>query len=45
MAYAEDTIFYSERAAYARAWLIHGLLEAAYSGNSKALPSLRSYYD
>jgi hypothetical protein len=45
MAYPEDTIFFSERAAYTRAWLTHGLLEAAYSGNSKALPMLRGYYD
>jgi DUF1680 family protein len=45
MAYPEDTIFYSERAAYTRAWLTHGLLEAAYAGNAKALPMLRAYYD
>ena len=45
MAYPEDTIFYSERAAYTRAWLTHGLLEAAYAGNQKALPLLRGYYD
>lgn len=45
MAYPEDTIFYSERAAYTRAWLTHGLLEAAYSGNEKALPMLRGYND
>ena len=45
MAYPENTIFYSERAAYTRAWLTHGLLEAAYSGNPKALPMLRGYYD
>ncbi len=45
MAYPQDTIFYSERAAYTRAWLTHGLLEAAYSGNEKALPMLRGYYD
>jgi uncharacterized protein len=45
MAYPEDTIFYSERAAYTRAWLTHGLLEAAYAGNEKALPMLRGYYD
>jgi uncharacterized protein len=45
MAYPEDTIFYSERAAYTRAWLTHGLLEAAYCGNEKALPMLRGYYD
>jgi uncharacterized protein len=45
MAYPEDTIFYSERAAYTRAWLTHGLLEAAYAGNPKALDLLRGYYD
>lgn len=45
MAYPEDTIFYSERAAYTRAWLTHGLLEAAYAGNGKALPLLRGNYD
>jgi DUF1680 family protein len=45
MAYPADTIFYSERAAYTRAWLTHGLLEAAYSGNEKALPMLRGDYD
>jgi len=45
MAYPEDTFFYSERGAYTRAWVTHGLLEAAYSGNSKALPLLRGYYD
>ena len=45
MAYPADTIFYSERAAYTRAWLTHGLLEAAYSGNPDALPLLRGYYD
>jgi hypothetical protein len=45
MAYPEDTFFYSERGAYTRAWVTHGLLEAAYSGNAKALPLLRGYYD
>ena len=45
MAYPEDTIFYSERAAYTRAWLTHGLLEAGYGGNPKAMPMLRGYYD
>jgi DUF1680 family protein len=45
MAYPKDTIFYSERAAYTRAWLTHGLLEAGYAGNPKALPLLRGYYD
>jgi len=37
MAYPEDTFFYSERGAYTRAWVTHGLLEAAYTGNAKAL--------
>ena len=45
MAYPEDTIFYSERAAYTRAWLTHGLLEAAHAGNAQALPLLRGYSD
>ncbi len=45
MAYPADTIFYSERAAYTRAWLTHGLLEAGYAGNRKAFPLLRGYYD
>ena len=45
MAYQEDTIFYSERAAYTRAWVTHGLLEAGYAGNAKAFPLLRGYYD
>jgi hypothetical protein len=44
-AYPEATILYSERAVYSRAWLTHGLLEAAYAGNEKALPMLRGYYD
>jgi DUF1680 family protein len=45
MAYPEDSIFYSERAAYTRAWLTHGLLEAGYAGNAKAFELLRGYYD
>ena len=45
MAYPEDTIFYSERGAYTRAWLTHGLIEAGYSGNPKAFGLLRGYYD
>jgi DUF1680 family protein len=45
MAYPEDTIFFSERDGYTRAWVTHGLLEAAYAGNPKALPMLRGYYD
>ena len=45
MAYPEDTIFYSERGAYTRSWLTHGLIEAGYSGNPKAFGLLRGYYD
>ena len=45
MAYPEDTIFYSERGAYTRAWLTHGLLEAGYGGNLKAFELLRGNYD
>jgi DUF1680 family protein len=45
MAYPEDTILESERGAYTRAWLTHGLIEAGYAGNSKAFGLLRGYYD
>lgn len=45
MAYPEDTIFTSERAAYTRAWVTHGLIEAGYAGNPKAFNLLRGYYD
>lgn len=45
MAYPEDTIFESERGAYTRSWLTHGLLEAGYAGNAKAFALLRGYYD
>lgn len=45
MAYPEDTIFTSERAAYTRAWLTHGLIDAGYAGNTKAFGLLRGYYD
>jgi hypothetical protein len=45
MAYPEDTIFFSERGAYTRAWLTHGLIEAGYGGNAKAFELLRSNYD
>ncbi|MGH9615351.1 MAG: beta-L-arabinofuranosidase domain-containing protein [Acidobacteriaceae bacterium] len=45
MAYPENTIFYSERGAYTRAWLTHGLLEAGYGGNPKAFALLRGNYD
>ncbi len=45
MAYPEDTIFYSERGAYTRAWLTHGLIEAGYGGRPDAFQLLRGYYD
>ena len=45
MAYPEDTIFESERAAYTRAWLTHGLIEAGYAGRTDAFQLLRGYYD
>ncbi len=45
MAYPEDTVFYSERAAYTRAWLTHGLIEAGYAGITSAFDLLRGYYD
>lgn len=45
MAYPKDTIYYSERAAYTRAWLTHGLVEAGYEGNQLAFQLLRGYYD
>jgi hypothetical protein len=45
MAYPEDSIFYSERGAYTRAWLTHGLLEAGYAGDRRAFELLRGYYD
>lgn len=45
MAYPEDTIFYSERGAYTRAWLTHGLVEAGYAGDSRAFELLRGNYD
>jgi DUF1680 family protein len=45
MAYPEDTLLESERGAYTRAWLTHGLIDAGYSGNTKAFDLLRSYYD
>jgi DUF1680 family protein len=45
MAYPENTIFFSERGAYTRAWLTHGLIEAGYAGNTKAFELLRGYYD
>ena len=45
MAYPEDVMFTSERAAYTRAWVTHGLIEAGLAGNPKAFPLLRGYYD
>jgi DUF1680 family protein len=45
MGYPEDTLFVSERAAYTRSWLTHGLIEAGYAGNTKAFELLRGYYD
>jgi DUF1680 family protein len=45
MAYPEDTILDSERGAYTRAWVTHGLIEAGYAGNPKAFALLRGYYD
>ena len=45
MAYPENTIFYSERGAYTRSWLTHGLISAGQSGNKHAFNLLRGYYD
>ena len=45
MAYPVDTIFESERGAYTRSWVTHGLLEAATNGNDLARELLRGFYD
>ncbi len=45
MAYPEDTFFVSERGAYTRSWLTHGLIDAGYAGNARAFELLRGYYD
>ena len=45
MAYPEDKLYYSDNAGYTRVWVTIGLLDAAHSGNAKALPLLRGYYD
>jgi DUF1680 family protein len=45
MAYPKDTIFYSERGAYTRAWLTHGLIEAGYAGDGRGFEMLRGNYD
>jgi len=45
MAYPEDSVFYSERGAYTRAWLTHGMIEAGYAGHPEAFTLLRGNYD
>jgi DUF1680 family protein len=45
MGYPENTIFYSERGAYTRSWVTHGLIAAGRAGNPKAYPLLRGFYD
>jgi DUF1680 family protein len=45
MAYNEETIFTGERAAYTRAWVTHGLIDAGLAGNTKVWSLLRGYYD
>lgn len=45
MGYPEDTIFYSERGGYTRAWVTHGLIEAGFAGSGKAFALLREHYD
>ena len=45
MAYPANTIFFNERAAYTRAWVTHGMIEAGFAGNPKAFELLRGYYD
>ncbi len=45
MAFPLDTVFYSERGAYTRAWLTHGLIEAGISGSGEAFELLRGNYD
>ena len=45
MAYPEETIFYSERGAYTRSWVTHGLIEAGFAGHPKAFPALRRFYE
>jgi DUF1680 family protein len=45
MAFPEDTMFFSERGAYTRAWLTHGLIEAGYGGNGKAFGLMRRHAD
>ncbi len=45
MAYPEDSIFYSERAAYTRSWVTHGLVDAGLAGQKEAFGVLRRFYD
>ena len=45
MGYPEETIFQSERGAYTRSWVTHGLIEAGYAGHPLAFPMLRRFYD
>lgn len=45
MAFPEDSVFYSERGAYTRAWLTHGMIEAGYAGHAEAFELLRANYD
>ena len=45
MAYPQNEIFVSERAAYTRSWLTHGLIDAGFSGNKKAFDLLRTNYN
>lgn len=45
MAYPKSTVFQSERGAYVRAWVTHGLIEAGRGGARKAFDLLRGYYD
>ena len=45
MAYKKQDIMISENGAYVRSWVTHGLLDAGFSGNSKAFKLVRGFYD
>jgi DUF1680 family protein len=45
MGYPDNTIFYSERGAYTRSWVTHGLIAAGRAGNPEAFQLLRGFYD
>jgi uncharacterized protein len=45
MAFPVDKMFYLDNAGYTRDWVTLGLLAADRSGNTKALPLLRGFYD